>query len=361
VMPGRTSPLTLCVVIRSLTKSFAFWLGMAALCLCGWSSSRADQQVGNAREGEVDRLVRDDVVVGLIFVVRAGCFSSRMCHSHSSCPLSQCMHLSRTQTNPIIFILHVCVSAAPSDAPALNHVSTTAAAKDPRPLLSPTPFPHHIMEAAKKSGCPFAGMAAAATQSMCPFSGAAAKATAEAPAPAVCPLGFGTARGPRLSTLHCPVCKGLLFEAHSITSCKHTFCRSCISQTRDCPSCGRDVDGLQPNSELAGGRETERAMHAGIAPLASCYQAQLLLHAATHHAGLVDTFLDTHSQSPDLVAAQVRTPHAAAASGPPHSKNFPVPLHACMALNKHAHTEGNSSICLQASSCVSVLLHVRLT
>lgn len=96
---------------------------------------------------------------------------------------------------------------------------------------------------------------------MCPFSGAAAQVAPEA---AVCPLGFGTARGPRLSTLHCPVCKGLLFDAHSINSCKHTFCRSCISQTRDCPSCGRDVDGLQPNSELAGERESAR--HVVMAP-----------------------------------------------------------------------------------------------
>eukprot|EP00879_Flechtneria_rotunda_P015606 GHRR01016321.1.p1 GENE.GHRR01016321.1~~GHRR01016321.1.p1 ORF type:complete len:352 (+),score=100.61 GHRR01016321.1:487-1542(+) len=88
---------------------------------------------------------------------------------------------------------------------------------------------------------------------------------------AACPLGFGSARGPQLSSLHCPVCKGLLFEPHMSTSCKHTFCHACISKTRDCPVCGQDVEGTEPNTVLE---------------------------------GLVNTFLDTHSRSPQLVAAQ---------------------------------------------------------
>jgi hypothetical protein len=103
------------------------------------------------------------------------------------------------------------------------------------------------------TGCPFGGTAARPDTkdiAMCPF--APKLKAADTPA-ATCPLGFGTARGPKLSTLHCPVCKSLLFDAHVTTSCRHTFCRSCISQTRDCPSCGRDVDGLKPNTELAGG------------------------------------------------------------------------------------------------------------
>jgi hypothetical protein len=106
------------------------------------------------------------------------------------------------------------------------------------------------------TGCPFAAAAKNDTSSisLCPFASKlrpAADDTPAAPA-ATCPLGFGTSRGPKLSTLHCPVCKGLLFDAHKVISCQHTFCRSCISQTRDCPSCGRDVDRLEPNSELAG-------------------------------------------------------------------------------------------------------------
>ncbi|KAF6260335.1 hypothetical protein COO60DRAFT_1700345 [Scenedesmus sp. NREL 46B-D3] len=92
-----------------------------------------------------------------------------------------------------------------------------------------------------------------------------------AAAAAVCPLGFGSSRGPKLGTLHCPICKGLLFDAHMSTGCKHTFCHTCLSRTRDCPVCGMDVAGMEPNTELA---------------------------------GLVDTFLDTHSKSPQLVAAQ---------------------------------------------------------
>jgi hypothetical protein len=107
------------------------------------------------------------------------------------------------------------------------------------------------------TGCPFAAAAKKdpSSISLCPFASKlrpAADETPPAAAAATCPLGFGTSRGPKLSTLHCPVCKALLFDAHKVSSCQHTFCRSCISQTRDCPSCGRDVDGLEPNSELAG-------------------------------------------------------------------------------------------------------------
>jgi len=105
-------------------------------------------------------------------------------------------------------------------------------------------------------GCPFA--AAASSQhsdaSRCPMASRfmPSDEAGASGGPATCPLGFGSAKGPKLSTLHCPVCKGLLFDAHSVASCTHTFCRSCITQTRDCPSCGRDVDGLEANTELAG-------------------------------------------------------------------------------------------------------------
>lgn len=122
------------------------------------------------------------------------------------------------------------------------------------------------------SGCPFAARKDPKSVSMCPFAsklGAGAPAE-EAAAPKTCPLGFGSARGPRLSTLHCPVCKGLLFDAHKVTSCQHTFCRSCISQTQDCPSCGRDVDGLEPNPELAGVQQTQ--------PWGPCLAPMHLLH-----------------------------------------------------------------------------------
>ncbi|KAF8073192.1 NCA1 [Scenedesmus sp. PABB004] len=135
--------------------------------------------------------------------------------------------------------------------------------------------------------CPFSGAAAAPGGGTdgggCPFAGAAAAAQAQQqrqqaaqagaePAPrAVCPLGFGSSRGPQLSSLHCPLCKALLHDACA-APCGHAFCRACIARARDCPVCGADVDhaALQPNAELT---------------------------------GMVDTFLDTHSRSPQLVAA----------------------------------------------------------
>jgi hypothetical protein len=127
----------------------------------------------------------------------------------------------------------------------------------PRPLLS--------QQTAPTMSCPFMSASAGAPQpldssdiSKCPMHAQILAAhqhqqqDGAAAAPAVCPLGFGSSRGPKLSTLHCPVCKGLLFDAHMSTGCKHTFCHSCLSRTRDCPVCGMDVEGMEPNTELSG-------------------------------------------------------------------------------------------------------------
>lgn len=134
-------------------------------------------------------------------------------------------------------------------------------------------------QTAPTMSCPFmsAGIAASLTNSAsdiskCPMHAQILAAqqqqehgAAAPPAAAVCPLGFGSSRGPKLSTLHCPVCKGLLFDAHMSTSCKHTFCHSCLSRTRDCPVCGMDVQGVEPNTELAGGLQMLAvALAAGI-------------------------------------------------------------------------------------------------
>ena len=34
--------------------------------------------------------------------------------------------------------------------------------------------------------------------------------------------------------------------------CGHTFCRNCLAPFHDCPVCGADVKGVQPESELQG-------------------------------------------------------------------------------------------------------------
>lgn len=100
-----------------------------------------------------------------------------------------------------------------------------------------------------------AGADGATDSSSCPMSAqilAAHQQLKQGTGQAVCPLGFGSSRGPKLSSLHCPVCRGLLFDAHTTVACKHTFCHACISNTNDCPVCGRDVEGIEPNTEVAG-------------------------------------------------------------------------------------------------------------
>lgn len=188
-----------------------------------------------------------------------------------------------------------------------RHLSMTFASSEqstffthPVISLEPATATHisYFARVPKMPGCPFAGAGAAAQTSgqsahaegdvsACPAmralmagNGGAAPPEAGAAPPdaapttaAVCPLGFGSSRGPRLSTLHCTLCRGLLHEPVTTDACSHTFCRACITRARDCVICGADIKSLSPNEEL------ER---------------------------LVQTFLDTHSKSPQLVAAQVR-------------------------------------------------------
>lgn len=140
-------------------------------------------------------------------------------------------------------------------------------------------------QACAMKGCPFMAAAAAppsdapaAAASGCPAMAAMAAAQQQAsPAPAgVCPLGFGSARGPRLSSLHCTICSGLLHAPVVTAGCRHTFCDACIARTRDCPVCGADVGATEPNAELAGAlagccsRVTSSSSRACAAPTHCC-------------------------------------------------------------------------------------------
>lgn len=136
------------------------------------------------------------------------------------------------------------------------------------PSASPTP-----------SSCPISGAAAAPSSggASCPFKAAAAAATAAAGAapvqaaepaaapapgsvpasaadsqPATCPYGFGGPQtGPRMSVLHCTLCRSLLFEPAKADGCQHIFCCECLSKFRDCPVCGADIPGIShdPDSQ----------------------------------------------------------------------------------------------------------------
>lgn len=134
--------------------------------------------------------------------------------------------------------------------------------------MSACPFLGALHRSSDPGSAAAAAVVAAARSPTTSSSGAAAQqqqaqqqhaeAQQEAPpspaaaAAAVCPFGYTAAAGPRLSTLHCCVCKTFMHEPTSCQPCGHMFCHFCISRLRDCPVCGCDIAGLQPETATQG-------------------------------------------------------------------------------------------------------------
>jgi hypothetical protein len=91
--------------------------------------------------------------------------------------------------------------------------------------------------------------------------------TKEPPSPpAVCPLGFGSSnKGPRLSPLHCIICKSLMYNC-VVTECGHRFCAACISRTPDCPACGADVGTVSPDKDVQGEKARKQRKSGAFTP-----------------------------------------------------------------------------------------------
>mmetsp|Transcript_13698 Transcript_13698/g.33725 ORF Transcript_13698/g.33725 Transcript_13698/m.33725 type:complete len:707 (-) Transcript_13698:139-2259(-) len=134
------------------------------------------------------------------------------------------------------------------------------------------------------------------TGSKCPFGfgskaqGEETERQGEAPA-AACPYGFSSAAsaGPKLSSLHCILCKTYLFQCVSVQPCGHKFCKGCISRWRDCPVCGQDISDVKPDQ---------------------------------HTLGLVDQFLAAHSLGAGAQAAQPDSPTADASTTAPSTPSL---------------------------------------
>ncbi|KAM0868009.1 hypothetical protein ACQ4PT_041606 [Festuca glaucescens] len=67
--------------------------------------------------------------------------------------------------------------------------------------------------------------------------------------PAKCPFGYDSNTF-KLGPLSCMVCQALLHDASKCKPCLHKFCKACISRFKDCPLCGADVEGIEPDTEL---------------------------------------------------------------------------------------------------------------
>ena len=68
---------------------------------------------------------------------------------------------------------------------------------------------------------------------------------------AQCPMGFTAADGPRMTQLHCVICKSLLYDCVQL-SCSCKYCRYCVSNFQDCPLCGADITSRTAEPELQG-------------------------------------------------------------------------------------------------------------
>ncbi|WVZ54349.1 hypothetical protein U9M48_005157 [Paspalum notatum var. saurae] len=67
--------------------------------------------------------------------------------------------------------------------------------------------------------------------------------------PAKCPFGYDAGTF-KLGPLSCMICQALLHECSRCKPCSHKFCKACISRFNDCPLCGADIEGTEPDSEL---------------------------------------------------------------------------------------------------------------
>ncbi|XP_066350766.1 protein NCA1-like isoform X3 [Miscanthus floridulus] len=67
--------------------------------------------------------------------------------------------------------------------------------------------------------------------------------------PAKCPFGYDSNTF-KLGPLSCIVCQALLHESSKCKPCAHKFCKACISRFKDCPLCGADIEGVEPDAEL---------------------------------------------------------------------------------------------------------------
>jgi len=67
--------------------------------------------------------------------------------------------------------------------------------------------------------------------------------------PARCPFGYDSGTF-KLGPLSCMICQALLHECSRCNPCSHKFCKACVLRFKDCPLCGADVEGIEPDPGL---------------------------------------------------------------------------------------------------------------
>ena len=142
-------------------------------------------------------------------------------------------------------------------------VSASQAGENGTPMALPTESQDSPDAVAALNACPF-GYAASepvkepsAAAARCPMGHGQQQSQAshtdarQDAVPAQCPMGFTAADGPRMTQLHCVICKSLLYDCVKL-SCSCKYCRYCVENFQDCPLCGADITSRTAESELQG-------------------------------------------------------------------------------------------------------------
>ena len=120
------------------------------------------------------------------------------------------------------------------------------------------------------------------------------------PTPAQCPMGFTASDGPRMTQLHCVICKSLLYDCVQL-SCSCKYCRYCVANFSDCPLCGADIISRTAATKLQGTCCAIRCVCRAICNLGVTYSTPCMMHLGDYlYAEMVDTYINAHAGTQNL-------------------------------------------------------------
>ncbi len=120
------------------------------------------------------------------------------------------------------------------------------------------------------------------------------------PAPAQCPMGFTASDGPRMTQLHCVICKSLLYDCVQL-SCSCKYCRYFVANFSDCPLCGADITSRTAATELQGTCCAICCACSASCNLCIIYTMPCMMHLSDcFYAGMVDTYINAHAGTQNL-------------------------------------------------------------
>ena len=162
------------------------------------------------------------------------------------------------------------------------------------------------------NGCPLGYAASVPVQdgppAVCPMGQGSQPGAAHAglddaessPAPAQCPMGFTAPDGPRMTQLHCVICKSLLYNCVQL-NCSCKYCKYCVANFSDCPLCGADITSRTAATELQGTCCAFCCACSASCNLCIICTMPCMMHLGDClYAGIVDTYINAHAGTQNL-------------------------------------------------------------